>query len=501
MTEANSQSSEVAPAKPKDHLRRLASDVAIYGLADAVGKGLSLLLFPIFTRVLTPTEYGAIEVIGTVISLVTSILILGLDSATSRYYYAADYKDRKGVVLGSSLLFSGVVYFAGVIPLILAYRWLTRTLLGGDEYHAAFLLAFVGLPFTLLAMLNMNTLRRLLRPWWFAGLSLLSLSLTISFNLLLVWRLRWGVRGTYAATLIASATSAVVGLWVTRRDYRWQWDGQLIRSLLRFGVPLVPASLCLWGLALLDRLFLVRFTSLAEVGLYSTANRLSSALAFGVAAFQMAWAPFAFSISTQPDSGKVYARTLSYYVAIGGLTVVGLGLFAREALWILTPASYHAAAVAVAPLAIGVLAYGAFSLVAIGVNLANKTKQVSITLAIATGLNLLLCVALIPRFGMMGAAIATALGWVAAAVTLGIASQRAYWIPYDWAIIGRIVLLLLACLTLGRLAEAATTSPNWSGIILKTLIVGMYLLGLKLWGLIPSMSHGLWTFRERAPDA
>jgi O-antigen/teichoic acid export membrane protein len=482
----------------RKHLGRLASDTAIYGLADAVGKALSLFLFPLFTRILTPSEYGAIEVIGTVVYLVSAILVLGLDNATTRHFYAAENRERRGVVLGSALLFSSVVYLAGVLPLVLGYHLISRAVLGTSQYQTALLLALLGIPFTLLANLNLNTLRRLLRPWWFAGLSLFSLTLTLCLNLLFVWRLRWGVRGTYSATLIAASLTSMVGLWVTRRDYQWVWDGPLIRSLLRYGIPLVPASLCLWGLALLDRLFLVRFSNLAEVGLYSTANRLSSALAFGVGAFQMAWGPFAFSISTTPEAPQVYSRALSYFVAIGGLGVLGLGLFADEALWILTPAAYHGAAIAVAPLAIGVLAYGVYSLVAIGINLANKTGQVSITLAIATAVNLVLCIVLIPRFGMLGAAIATGLGWITAAGTLAYASQRAYWIPYNWSIVGRITGLLLACLGLGFIIRGDGV-PSLRKLVLKAAVVVIYLLGMKLWRLIPELDLRRWLSRDPQP--
>jgi O-antigen/teichoic acid export membrane protein len=477
----------------------LAGETAVYGLADAVGRGLSFFLFPIFTRILTPTQYGAIEVIGTVTYLLSAVLMLGLDSATTRLYYAPEYKERKGTVLGTALMFSVLVYIGGVTAVLVVHRWVNRMVLGTALYQTALMLALIAIPFTLLTNFHLNTLRRLLRPWWFAGLSMLSLMLTISLNVTFVWRLRWGVQGTYSATLIASGVTAMVGMWWTRRFYRWEWDRSLLTSLLRFGIPLVPASLCLWGLALLDRLFLVRFASLAEVGLYSTANRLSSALAFGVAAFQMAWGPFAYSISGREDARLVYSRTLSYYVALGGLGVLGLSLFAPEALWVLTPVEYHGAALAVGPLAVGVLAYGAYTLVAIGVNLANRTGQVSITLAGATALNLVLCILLIPRFGMMGAAFATAVGWVAAASFLCVASQRVFWIPYDWGLVGRLVLLLLGCLAAGVLVIRGG-EPTWSHLAVKTGIVGVYLLGMKFWGLVPERSAWWPAPRQQAPE-
>jgi O-antigen/teichoic acid export membrane protein len=481
-------------------LRGLVGQTAVYGLADAVGKGLSLVLFPIFTRILTPAEYGAMEVIGTVTFLLSAVLVLGLDNATTRHYFAAEHRERQDIVLGTALIASGVSYFVGTLPFLLAHGLLTRILFRTLEFDSAVALALAGLPFTLLTAFSLQTFRRLLQPWPFAAFSIASLLLTISFNLLLVWQLRWGVRGVYASTLIASSVTAIGGLWFTRRYFKLHLDRRLLASLLRFGVPLVPAGLCLWGLSLVDRLFLVRLSTLTEVGLYSTANRLTSVLAFGVSAFQMAWGPFAFSISETEDARPAYANVLNYYLGWGGFGVLGLGLFAAEALSILTPPQYHGAAVAVPALAIGALAYGAYTLVAIGVNLANRTAQVSITLAGAALLNLLLCVLLIPRFGMLGAAYATALSWVGAAMHLSAVSQKAYWIPYDWKRAAAIVGMIIVCLLIGLFPLQSTESllERETRKLAASLV---YLIALKRWGLLPSLTGKWWLIRAQSSDA
>ena len=478
-------------------LGRLAGDTAVYGLADAVGKGLSLILFPIFTRIFTPREYGVMEVIGTVTLLISAVLVLGLDNATTRHYYGAENRSRGDVVLGSALAFSLTVYFGGTVPLLFASRWIAATVFGTDEYRRAMFVALFAVPFVLLVNFSLNTLRRVFRPWSFAGLSLAWLGLTISLNLLLVWRLRWGVEGTYYANLIAGTVMAGAGILCTRRHYRWAWDGRLIVSLLRYGIPLVPASLCLWGLSVMDRFFLVHYSTLTDVGLYSTANRLTSILAFGVGAFQMAWGPFAFAISDERHARTTYSRTLSYYMAAGGLAVLLLSLFAREALQVLTPPGYHRAAVAVAPLALAVLAYGAYTLVAIGVNLANRTSQVSITLAAAVVINLALNFLLIPRFGMVGAAYATAAGWAASAGFLFVASQRAYWIPYDGTLLSCMLALLLTCLGFG-LIVGGDAEPSVSRVVLKGLAVIVFLVGLKMLGVVPTT---VWVSLRPAREA
>src|SRR5438093_12419376 len=101
-------------------LGRLAGGTAVYGLADAVGKGLSLILFPIFTRIFTPREYGVMEVIGTVTLLISPVLALGLDNATTRHYYGAENRSRGPVALASALAFSLTGHFRGPVPVLSA---------------------------------------------------------------------------------------------------------------------------------------------------------------------------------------------------------------------------------------------------------------------------------------------------------------------------------------------------------------------------------------------
>src|SRR5439155_18958345 len=94
--------------------------------------------------------------------------------------------------------------------------------------------------------------------------------LSISLSLLLVWRLRWGVEGTYYANLIAGTVMAGAGILCTRRHDRWAWDGGLIVFLLGYGIPVVPARLCLWGLRVMGWFFLVHCSALSDVGVVST---------------------------------------------------------------------------------------------------------------------------------------------------------------------------------------------------------------------------------------
>ena len=85
-----------------------------------------------------------------------------------------------------------------------------------------------------------------------------------------------------------------------------EFDRKLFRAMNKFGMPLVPAALALWAMNFIDRLFIALYKGQGEVGVYSVAVRVSSAIVFLMIAFRTAWPAFAYSIRTTTRRG---ART------------------------------------------------------------------------------------------------------------------------------------------------------------------------------------------------
>ncbi|MDZ7262612.1 MAG: MATE family efflux transporter, partial [candidate division KSB1 bacterium] len=176
--------------------------------------------------------------------------------------------------------------------------------------------------------------------------------------------------------------------------------GQL-RLFLRFGLPLIPAGLALTTLALIDRFFLVRYTDLTQLGLYSIGNQVANSVLLLVSGFQLAWGPFAFSVAKTGKSEGLYVKTLHYYlIVLGGIALV-VSLFAKEVLQLFTTESYIAAYRVVPYLAFGLVAYGAYYIVSIGSNLARKTEYITFSTLFAAIINIMLNMVLIPIPGMV----------------------------------------------------------------------------------------------------
>lgn len=413
------------------HIRQLGSDTAIYGIAGTIGRFIAIFLMPLYTRVLSTADYGIIGSLASLVGLLSTFIVLGLDSASSRWYYDTDSSDRRRRVISSWFwcqLAAGLVI---AFVFILFAPQLSGLLLGSKDYALLVRLVALAIPLGTFGKVLGNWLRYQRRAWFTAAYFTANSLVTVGAIFLFVLLLRRGLEGLYQAQLIAAALMAAVAAFVLR-----SWIGprrispRILKEMLRFGLPLVPAAVTAWVTASSDRLILPFFQGRAETGIYTVAVSLSSAVALVTNAFQLAWPPFAFSILHEPGSEQVYGKVLSIYALVGSLLCTGVSLFAPLLLYILTTPQYYSAASCVPFLVFSYLALGGIYIVALGCNIVKKSLPIATSTFIGAGVNTALNFTLIPTLGKNGAAIATMVAYLSAVVYLYFTSQKHYPLPY-----------------------------------------------------------------------
>ncbi len=466
------------------HLRQLAGESMIYGISGTITVVIWLILTPLITRVFTPAEYGVIELVDVVFLLLTMFAVLGLDEASARWFYDSEDPADRRTTIGSWFwcqLSVSVALAAMLIALAPVVSWLVT---GSSEYAMLVGLTAAMLPFQAVQRIFGNWLRYQRRAWaavaYASGMALGTVLLVILA--IVVWR--QGLPGLYAARLAvfgAAGSLAILLLrkWISPRAFSWH----RLKTMLLFGLPLVPAAVGLWAMRCGDRFFLKTFCDNEEVGLFALAVKIAAGVGVVVMAFTQAWAPFAFSILHRPESRRVYARVLDLYAFLGCGLGTATALFAPFLVWILAPPTYAPAASCVAFLVFGALFNGAAFIAALGSSIAKKSMPRALAVAIGLGVSVGLNFLLIPVFGRDGAAAASMTAWLVSTVYLFAASQRNYPIPYHW---GRS-LACLACsfaiLEADRWLIPGSGPASWllrAGLLLIFIPLGMS-LGLIRW--------------------
>jgi O-antigen/teichoic acid export membrane protein len=413
-------------------LRRLGKHSAIYGLGGLVQRILAVLLLPVYTRYLTPADYGTVETLVALTTVLVITLRLGITNAFIRFFFDATDAAQRRLVLRTSFWFTMGAATLGLGLGLLFSREIATLLFGSSNDAELVAAAFVGL----WAQMNYEQLTSLFRveerSVAYVIASLVNVALTIAATLLLVIRFDAGplgvIVGGFTGTLLVYA--ALIGY--RREQLGLQLDRGLLREMNRFGVPLVPSALFLWVTNFSDRFFLLKLADAEEVGLYSIGVRIASAMAILLTAFRTGWPPFAYSIEDDREAKRTYAYVLTYVVLVTTWVATGLGLLSPWLVdWIADPA-FSSSSRVVAPLSFAVVAFAGYVVVVIGIGRVRRTQFNWVVTGAAAVVNVVLNFALIPPYGMMGAAVATIAAFVTMFVGMTWWAQRVYPVAYQW---------------------------------------------------------------------
>jgi O-antigen/teichoic acid export membrane protein len=290
-----------------------------------------------------------------------------------------------------------------------------------------------------------------------------------------------GIPGIFIGLLAAETTVLVLRTVQTRDVLGGSVDLPLLRGLLRYGVPLVPVSLSFWVFTAADRIIVAKMAGLTELGYYSVAVTVTTAFALLSGAVSQAWLPRSMQLfETDRDrAATAVGGALSYYVFGLGLLATTIAAFADEVTAVLSGPDYAPAAEAIPLLCLGAVAFGSQTITASGLTMMHRTGRLAAISIVAAVVNVVVTIALVPRFGIVGAAGGSAVTYVFLAASYLWASQRVWRIHLE----ARRLLVLI-----GLLAGVAafTTSNVHAPMYVRALIpVGFVALTISLGGLRP----------------
>ena len=442
--------------------RRLVSESAVYGLGGVANQALTVILVPIYARVLGETGMGVVAVINATLSLSQLFATLALPQAFFRAYLRdADSDAERRRVLAGSFGLRLVVSLAVLALYSVASVPLTSAVFG--DMADLPLLLLIG-PIVFLDSLNLvplSFLRAARQPRTYALISFGRAVLGSLLIILFVVALDLGPLGVVLGSVGSALVTAVIGmaLYLRRTSIGPRWDGGLSRSMLAFSLPLVPAALAGWGLNFADRYVLNAFRSLDELGVYSvgyTGGLVINALA--VAPFTLAWGAAYWEIGRSDEAPVAFRRVLTLFTigaSAGALTLTALGTDAIRLL--LTPA-FDDARYIVPFSAFGMVLYGVYQVVATGLNLTSRTRLLPLTMGAAAITNVALNLLLVPPLGMYGAGIATIAGYLVLAIATAAAGHRHYPVPWD---VPRVLGALVLASGLGAASLLGPDSTLW----------------------------------------
>lgn len=460
-------------------LRRLAREVAGYGVGLGLAKMLGVVVALLYPIVLSQSQYGEQDVITSLLPVLAPLLFLGLDAGLGRLYH-----QQPGLAWRQRLIATAFYAIMGLSTLIIGLLLLFSAPLalalydGNINYILYLRLGLLSLPFTVLSTFQLLVLRFEGRLAAYNILFICNQAICAAVAIPLIAYAHLGTAGALIGLVAGSAATSTAGMVLNWSFLCHRPMVGKLREMLRIGLPLSVAGVPMWVLQSSDRLFLVRVVPGDPLGLYAMASGIVQTLGVAFYAFQTAWQPFAFSIMGHERSAGLYARTLTLLTAVGATIAAGTALFAGEGLTLinwLTGKDWRPSLPALGPLVLGMLFYAMFFVTQIGAYIHKRTGTIVGALSLAAAGNLLLNALLIPPLGIWGAAIATALSYLIAFVAMYVIAQRVAHIPYE---VGKILATVLACVAVVALATPLNANLWWGAELLKVGLLLLFGLGL-----------------------
>ncbi len=454
-------------------LTRLGRHSVIYGLGGLVSRILAVLLLPLYTSYLAPGSFGRVEILTSASAVAVIVLRMGVSTAFFRFYF--DDKDvaHRLALVRTSFWFTMTMATVGLVLAVVFATPVSHALQLGSHPNLV-RAAAVGF----WAQMNFEQLTSLFRveerSAAFAIASIANVLITIGSTLVLIVGLHKGAVGLLVGNFVGTLCVYVVLLAYRREQLGLQFDRALFRGMQRFGLPLVPSALALWAINFVDRLFVAGYKGDAEVGVYSAAVKIASVITFAMFAFRTAWPAFAYSIEDERDAKRTYSFVLTYLLVVASWLALGLGALAPWLTRAMTDPRYQRADKGIALLAFAGAVYAGYTVLAIGSGRARRTQLNWVVTGVGAAVNVALIVWLVPRYGMVGAAISTAAAYVVLFLGMTWYAQRVYPVAYQWR---RVVTAVGAGVGLTVAARAGQL-----GLAVSVLCVLAYPLALAVLG-------------------
>ena len=481
------------------YLRRLATTGAAYTAASILSKVIAVALLPLYTRHLTLADYGAAEVMFASVVAASIVVRFGLIEAVLRFYYK-EGEDPDRVVASS---FAGLFWFStlGALVALPFATPLGEALLDPQtpaELAVAPELARISIGglwvLTLFEfLLTLFRLEERARAYFLT--TIVNVLLTIGLTIVLVVGLDEGARGLLIGSY-ASGAAFVVGLIVVqRRRLSLRFDTGLLRRLLRFGLPTMPAEVSLYALNFIDRIIIVRTVGLAEAGLYSLAVKFAQGINVLVRGFQLAWPPLAYSIRDDEEARRAYAAVVTLFVAGCAFVVTGMWLFARWIARALAAPKFFESWEAVGLISTAVTLYALYMVLVVILGRTGRTEfNLPATIA-ALAVNVVLNLILVPTLEIVGAGIALVASYLVVLALMYGFSQRLFPVPYQWGRLARVVLVAAALVAAG---ELLMPTEGAAGLLGRAALFAAYPLALFASGFF-TPGERAWLGRLRRP--
>lgn len=403
----------------------------IYTIGTVLTRGIGIILVPIYTRYLTPSEYGVIDLFVILASIIALTIALEIHQAVARFYQDTDDKDEKREYVSTAFIFTVFVY---VIYLCISFIFLdtfTIWLLDDIKYRSVFLLASLAIFTSGLFYFTSSQLRWQIMPQESVIVSIVNVTIVASIAVYLLVIENIKVESIFIGQIMGNTIGMILSILYTKKSYELVFVYEKFKELIQFSYPLVFSGIAIFIALFIDRIAIKYFLGLDELGIYGLAYRFAAITSLVMIGFQSSLSPLIYKHYKEEETPGNIVKLFEIFWLFVIFITVGAILFSKEIIILMSTRDYYEAA-SVIPLLVLAVFFTNMYIFTPGLDIMKKTKTIAMISILGAILNTGLNFLLIPKFGILGAAIATLISAIIIFIIRVKMSQKYYKISFEW---------------------------------------------------------------------
>ena len=386
----------------KDYVKKVVS----FSIGPIVSAIIGFITIPVTSNLIAADQFGMASMYTLLNNILTVVVLIGIDQAFMREFNEEEDKQKLLV----NAVFIPLTLTIIVATVLIMFKSFFANLVYDDSTQTFSIISLaLCMPLFIIEKFILLTLRMQEKgvrySFWLIASKTLNLILVI---VLLIYYKR-NFESIIYANLFSQLLVSVLILVVERKNSKISFskiDKNLLIKLLKFGLPLIPATIISWALNSMDMIFLRALSDFTEVGYYSVALKMVSVVAIIQTSFTTLWAPMAFKWKKEKAENKKY-EVVSDIISFVMVSVFILIMMFKQIIPYILSNEYRNTIYILPFLLFYPIYYTISETTTLGISFSRKTYYNIIVSALALIVNLFLNWIFIPVFGGIGAAFAT----------------------------------------------------------------------------------------------
>jgi len=371
--------------------------------------------------------------------------MLQLESAVSRYYFSVRDGERNRYI---STAFWSIIILSTIWAIISIYLsdMIALLLFGDRSYGRIILVASFIIPLSNIFAFFTVLIRFMKQPIHYTFFIIFQLITTISVSILLVVVNKIGIIGVFIGQLSGYIVACILMLFYLRHQIKWIWDKEIIYNLCKYSLPLVPAVAGNWANNYINRIFMLSYLSLGQIGIYTVGLKFASVFKIIQSAFNMIWGPYFWETFEKNINHKNIFININKYVVYIIFLLVGLmSLASSSIVRILATESYKDASILIGLICLSTGLLIIQQTVGMGAAIREKTYLNTLIYFSSVLVNICSLFIFVPTLGILGVPISLLLSSITSITLAWYISERLYPMnmPIARFIISFIVVLII----------------------------------------------------------